>query len=234
MLKKLQKWLVRILILFLMLDTFNFVYQKLEENKNLIESQQIQIDKLNDKIETLNEEKEDLAESCRNLEQNYYDLLENYNSLKNSIDWLTTQEIVLANEDNSFKSYMSYKAITDSSSKQYNLLYSGNITICEDGLLRDNDGFIAVAIGTYYTRDVGDRFIATLSSGKKIKLIALDIKADEHTVDGANQYLDGSMIEFIVDTYKISMTYNKASLMGNFDYSDEFNGNIVKIEKVIN
>ena len=48
----------------------------------------------------------------------------------------------------SAKTYMDYRAITDTSSAQYQFIHSDQIMICEDGFLRDDEGFIGVAMGS--------------------------------------------------------------------------------------
>lgn len=135
--------------------------------------------------------------------------------------------------NNSFKSYMDYRSITDTTSSQWKLLNSGNIIVSNDGLLRDADGYIGIAIGTYYCDMVGERFIITLDSGNEIHAIVVDIKADKDTFDGANHKVDSSMIEFVIDIDQASNYYKKAIVLGNFDAEDEFHGNIVKIEKIV-
>lgn len=128
---------------------------------------------------------------------------------------------------------MDYRCVTDTTSSQYQLINSEEINVCDDGLLRDQYGYIGVAMGSYYVDNVGDRFVATFEDGSKAKFIILDLKANKDTVNGANHISDGSMMEFVIDTQKAKNTYNMAITMGDFDYSDAFNGNVVKIEKVI-
>lgn len=128
---------------------------------------------------------------------------------------------------------MSYKAITNKSSAQYKFIHSDKIKVCSDGLLRDKDGYIGVAFGSYYQDKIGDRFIVTFEDGKKQKFVAVDQKADKDTINCANHKTDGSMIEFVIDISKAKKTYKTAICMGNFDYADDFSGNIIKIEKVV-
>ena len=128
---------------------------------------------------------------------------------------------------------MDYRAITDTTSAQWQLLNSGKINVCDDGLLRDNDGYIGIAIGSYYCDYIGERFVVTLEDGKKIPVISVDFKSDLDTHDGANHIVDSSMIEFVIDTDIASYYYESAIIHGNFDAEEEFRGNIVKIEKVM-
>lgn len=147
---------------------------------------------------------------------------------------LETKEISLFSKYNSIKSYMDYRKITSKSSAQYQLLYSGEIIFCDDGLLKDKDGYVAVAIGSRYSKKIGDRFIVTFDNGKQQKLIAVDHKADKDTYGGSNAKADTSMIEMIVDISKCrNSEYAKAIYDGDFNSHPDFEGNIIKIEKVI-
>lgn len=118
--------------------------------------------------------------------------------------------------------------ITDFSSKQYQFIQS-YIEIGADGLLYSQDGFIGVALGSYYG-EIGDRFILTFEDQRKIGVIKIEAKADEHTINGCSQFIDGSMVELIIDINKTQDTYAQAMLMGDFNYSALFNGRIVDVE----
>lgn len=128
---------------------------------------------------------------------------------------------------------MSYRAITDRSSAQYKLIHSEEITVCTDGLLRDSKGYVAVALGSYYSQSIGERFIVTFDNGNTAKFITCDQKADKDTINGANHASDNSMVEFIIDVGLAKQSYKKAISMGDFNYTKQFNGNIVNIEKVV-
>jgi hypothetical protein len=109
-----------------------------------------------------------------------------------------------------FKTYMDYKKITDQSSKQWYLQQLSYTS--EDGFRMFNDCYL-VAVGTYYSKEIGKKLIITLESGKKIDVIVGDIKMDKHT-DKKNQYvpINGNIVEFIVDT---SVMNKKVQLLGN-------------------
>lgn len=128
---------------------------------------------------------------------------------------------------------MSVYAITDTTSAQYQLINSGEIQICDDGLLRDEYGYVGVAIGSYYADNIGDRFIITFEDGSQAKIIVVDMKADKDTINGANHITDGSMIEFVIDVGLANESYPDAITMGDFNWTEEYSGNISKIEKVI-
>lgn len=114
--------------------------------------------------------------------------------------------------DNGFKSYMDYRAITNTGSKQYSLQHSGAYT--SNGY-RMYGGSYMVALGSRFGT-VGSKGKVTFSDGSSIPIVIGDIKANGHT-DSSNTYhlSDGSVIEFIVDTGSISPM---ARQMGNMSY----------------
>lgn len=101
-------------------------------------------------------------------------------------------------ENNGFKSYMSYKSITDKSSRQYDLqknyAYTGNY-----GIRMINNRY-CIAIGTAFNAEIGDYVDLELKNGETIQAIVSDIKANEHT-DHNNiaTISNGCVSEFIVD-----------------------------------
>ena len=124
---------------------------------------------------------------------------------------------------------MSYKAITNTASKQYKLIHSNSIVVGEDGLLYAGE-YIGVALGSKFG-DIGDKFLITLNTGKQFKAIKVDEKDDSHTVDGCHHASDGSVVEFVIDIDLAKQSYPKAIIMGSFDYIDKFNGAVVRIER---
>jgi len=139
--------------------------------------------------------------------------------------------------DSSTKSYMDYRCITNTASKQWNYIYnSGEITVCNDGFLRTTDGdYYGVALGSYFG-EIGSKYVFTLDSGVELKVVKLDEKADKDTCENNYKHkIDGSIIEFVVDSSK--MDYAKGSngyiYNGNFNNNHWLEGNITKIEKVI-
>ena len=120
--------------------------------------------------------------------------------------------------------------MTDKTSSSYKLIQK--LTKSKDGLLRDKDGYIAVALGNYYGK-VGDRFIIKLSTNKEVKVIKSDTKANKDTTNKCYHNSDGSMVELIVDNNRIKTYYPMAYKMGNFNYSDIFNGEITQVYKVL-
>lgn len=123
------------------------------------------------------------------------------------------------------KSYMPYTAITSRSSKQYKLqqqAYTGNY-----GIRMINNRYL-VAIGSFYTTEIGVYFDLVLENGTVIPCILGDAKADQHT-DSTHRYTkhDGSVAEFIIDSSAISSMVRR---MGNIGYAcSSWNSPIVKI-----
>lgn len=103
----------------------------------------------------------------------------------------------------------------------------------EFGCRRYNNDYI-VALGSFYSVDIGDRFEVTLDTGRTFTIIMGDGKADVDT-DINNMYTpcfnyDGeycaNLLEFIID--KEIMSAN-AYAYGSLDYHNEFAGDIIKM-----
>lgn len=134
------------------------------------------------------------------------------------------------------KSYMDFRAVTDPSSAQYWLIKDEMEVDPLTGFLLDKDGFIGVALGSYYGR-IGDRFYFTLESGVVLPVIKVDEKADKDTdPSGCYHVSDGSVIEFVIDASVANEFYgyypNGLVLQGNFANYSIYDGNIIKVEKV--
>lgn len=129
--------------------------------------------------------------------------------------------------DTAFKSYMSYRAITNKDSSQYKL--QKRCWTDANGLRRYKTYYV-VALGSYYTDHIGERFRITTTEGNEFDCIVGDFKADRDT-DGKNQYtpMEGRkcVVEFVVDTYILDKTAKK---MGDISYIEGFSGNIESIE----
>ena len=124
-----------------------------------------------------------------------------------------------------FKSYMSYKTIGDKNSDQYKLISEYEDTEC--GIMAV-DGRYVVAVGTYYTDEVGTKIDLVMENGETVGAIVGDIKANQHT-DAKNQQhkVDGSVVEFLVDTNNLESTAKK---MGDCSYATpELKGKIEEI-----
>lgn len=129
--------------------------------------------------------------------------------------------------DSNFKSYMDYRCITNTESAQYKLQQD---CYTDENGLRVYDGYYVVALGTYYSSTIGDKFKITLDSGEELYCVVGDVKADCDT-DKTNRYvpINGNIIEFIVDTRKLP---KDVRFMGTVSALDDFEGSVESIEKI--
>lgn len=131
--------------------------------------------------------------------------------------------------DCSFKSYMSY-TLFGRSTPQYRLqqeCYTDSQGIRRHG----ND--VCVALGSYYSTTIGDRFRITLDSGVSFTAVLADGKADRHT-NSTNQYNvrpngNGVAVEFLVDTSALDSSVRRSGNIGTYS---NYSGDIVNIEKL--
>ena len=135
------------------------------------------------------------------------------------------------------KSYMDYRAVTNTSSKQYWFIRNNMTVDTTNGFLYDEEGFIGVALGSFYGT-IGSRFYFTFDNGFVLPVVKIDEKADKDTdYTGCYHLSDGSVIEFVIDS-DIANTYygyynNGLVLQGNFANYDLYSGSIVKVEEVL-
>lgn len=130
------------------------------------------------------------------------------------------------------KSYMDGAKVTNTASKQYQLLQTMHIN--DQGFYATDDGFIGVALGSYYG-PIGSKFTVTLSNGNTFKVIKADEKSDNDVYNGCYHKQDGSMMEFVIDTETAGEYWgmiNGYVLGGNFNNCEQFNGTIVSMERV--
>ena len=137
--------------------------------------------------------------------------------------------------DTSFKAYMDYSCITDDTTIQWELQQKAYTN--EYGLRKIGTDY-CVAVGSYYSETIGERFKITLDNDNEFTVIISDLKKDEHT-DSSNRYspvydengefYSANVLEFIVDTNQL---HSMVTTLGTVSYYDEFEGNIVSIEKI--
>lgn len=126
--------------------------------------------------------------------------------------------------DNTIKSYMDYRTITSTNSKQYKLQKS--LAYTDSNGLRMVNGRYCVVVGSYYTTTIGQYIDIELENGKIIKGILADCKADIHT-DSTNRINpNGSVVEFVVDVNTLDSTAKK---MGDISYINGWNSKVVNI-----
>lgn len=127
-----------------------------------------------------------------------------------------------------FKSYMDYRTITSQSSSQYTLqrdyAYTGDYGIMMV------DGRYCIALGSYFTSDIGQYVDLILENGTVIPCILADQKADIHT-DENNMVTvySGCLTEFVINTDYLD---DVIKIYGDISYVDNTWDSPVKEIKV--
>lgn len=104
--------------------------------------------------------------------------------------------------NNSFKSYMDYRKVTDIKSEQYAFLQ-----ICEDSAcgIMLSEGRYCIAVGSYYTTEIGTRIDLVMENSSIVPCIVAECKNNDHTDTLNQQHLvDKSVIEFVVNVDNLS------------------------------
>ena len=152
-----------------------------------------------------------------------------YSKKSKSFAVTTTECSALPNVSGKCKTWANYQAVTCKSTPQYKLLNSDECyTDPETGIRKVGD-YYCIALGSYYGSKIGQKYIITLSSGKKFKAILCDQKSDRHT-DENHQYAvkNQDIIEFYIDR-----AYKPAAVDGSYDVLPQFKGAVVSIEKIM-
>ena len=152
---------------------------------------------------------------------------------------LTTQYISMGvpSINSSFKTWMSYKAVTNRNSPQYKFIHTYG-WVDSQGFMRcsgerdlgiDQDYYL-IALGSYYGKAIGTKYKITLDSGQVFYGALADQKADKHT-NSTNQYCNGNkdIVEFLVNTATLN---RKVKQMGNANVYTPLNGSVIKIERI--
>lgn len=140
-------------------------------------------------------------------------------------------EWILPCHSSSVKTYMDYNAITLTTSKQYK--YIREHMSIDNGLLYDSGGYMGVALGSWWG-DIGSKWIIELDTGVILPVVKIDEKADQHVINGCQHRTDGSVIEVVVDSPTIPKSWwggNGYVFNGNFNNSEMFKGNILRVAK---
>ncbi len=139
--------------------------------------------------------------------------------------------------DSSFKTWMSYKAVTNKQSAQYKFINTYGWSDSEGFMrcTRDQDygieqDYYLIALGSYYGITIGTKYRITLDTGNVFYGVLADCKDDRHT-NSTNQYVpvNRNVVEFIVDTSKLNKSVKR---MGSANVYAPLNGKVVKIEKM--
>jgi len=138
---------------------------------------------------------------------------------------------------NTAKTYMDYRMTTVVDSRQYQFMRNHCTVDKKTGFLYDEEGFIAVALGSFYG-EIGDRYYFTLETGIVLPLVKAEEKANVDTdYSGCYHTMDGSVIEFVIDSdyarNYFSSYSNGLVLDGNYNNYSLFKGSIIKVEKVL-
>ena len=130
--------------------------------------------------------------------------------------------------------YMDYRAITDTTSKQYQLQQNPYCVVDERGFLMYRDNWYVVAMGSYWGK-IGDKFIVRLENGTIIPVIMGDCKANVDTDREHYAYAkDGHILEFLIDTNSSYMINSNAVYYGLINQAfTEFDSKIVSITKMV-
>lgn len=217
LLEKCPRWLkmglfygVVVLVIILMVENKNLKLKQTNENVELVEQVAMVDEPKNVEIIKVEEPKEIKVET-----KPIQPKLENVQVCSTS----------------SVKSYMEYSKITNRSSKQWKYIHSSGKIKIENGYLMEGE-YIGVALGSYFG-EIGSKYIFTLDTGKQIKVVKVEEKSDNDTINGCYQKYDKSVIEFVIDTHAFAKSKNGYVNNGNFNNLEQFKGNIAKIERVL-
>ena len=121
----------------------------------------------------------------------------------------------------------------------YNLWYTPHYRLQQlswtdsQGFRRYNNDYI-VALGSYYSTDIGDRFKITLDTGKTFTVILGDGKVDADC-DSKNMYTPcidyegnaaANLLEFVIDE---NVMLVEVYSYGSVDYIEDFQGDVVEM-----
>lgn len=135
-----------------------------------------------------------------------------------------------------FKTWMSYKAITNKASAQYKFVNTfgwrdseGFMRCSGERDLGVSDDYYLVAMGSYYGTAIGTKYRVTLDSGNVIYVALGDCKADIHTSSTHQYARNRDVLEFLVDTQYLNKNVKR---MGSAHVYTPLSGNVTKIEKM--
>lgn len=148
------------------------------------------------------------------------------------VEFEKTVNIAIPTDTNA-KTYEDGRLITDTTSQAYSWI--SQCQYDERGHYMLENKYYAVAMGNYFD-EVGSKYKISLNTGRTLYVVKCDVKQDIHTT---NRMIDGSgaMIEFIINTDVATSYYglnpNGYVLGGNFNNHESFQGNIIKVEQII-
>ena len=119
---------------------------------------------------------------------------------------------------------MDYRAITNKASEQWQLQKSAYTDA--NGLRKMNDRYM-IAVGSYFTKDIGEWVDVYLDNGLVLPCIVGDAKADKDTINGHSTGTHNDAIEFIVETGKL---HSVARTRGDISFVPGFSGSVKFLE----
>ena len=140
------------------------------------------------------------------------------------------------NVNSSFKTWMDYRAVTNTRSPQYKFIRKwgwcdsqGFMRASGERDLGITDDYYLIALGSYYGTTIGTKYKITTSTGKVFYGVLADCKANRHT-NSTNQYArNKDIVEFLVDRNKLNKAVKRA---GSANVYTPLNGSIAKIERI--
>lgn len=204
-------------------NKLQMITEQLEEQNELIQEYNKQLSNLKNNMTIKIETTSDTASFAAYSEENI--------STITSGQWNIGEEVPLPDLPTNMKHYTDYRCYNINGTPHKRLQEVSYTD--EFGCRRYNDDY-CVALGSFYSDCIGDRFEVTLDTGVTFTIITADMKADIHT-DESNRYhpcvnYDGencaNVLEFIIDDDKVSAEMYD---YGSVDYYDYFKGNISKM-----
>lgn len=93
-----------------------------------------------------------------------------------------------------------------------------------------NDDYYLVAMGSYYSRTIGDKFRVTTDTGRVFYVVLAEFKDDRHTNSTHQWGTDNKdVLEFLVDSTILDI---KVKRIGSCNVHMPLNGSIVKLEEM--
>lgn len=251
--KNFVKWFPIIVALFLIVINvaLSDLSKKIEEKDEMIISLQADVNKAEIDLQTLRDTLATTTNEKEMLEEKYNDALLTIQQnnevifvLTNKINtmnemsaeiggnWTIGEEVPIPTLSTVRKQCTDYRHYNIAGSPHNRLQQSAwtdNI-----GCRRFNNDYI-VALGTFYTEKIGDRFEITLANGNVFTIIFGDSKADKDT-DATHMYAPcplygtdepgANLLEFIIDE---DIMTKECYRYGGIDYYEEFRSDVVKM-----
>lgn len=138
---------------------------------------------------------------------------------------LTTKKpkyVIKSVPGNSFKSYESYRKLHYKQGRLQRKAYT------DKNGLRKVDNRYCIAMGSYYSTQIGCKIDLVMTNGQVIKCILADMKSDRHTDKLHRRHrVDGSVVEFVVDSRKLT---RKVKRYGDVSKISQFKRSVHKVK----